>query len=95
MVDLTNTPLDQLKPLQFACDHWFPPAHHGKKYSVKSLYRWARYGLRGVKLKVLYTTSGAVTSESAVREFITLIDKERRTPTDTSMTEEEMAAAGF
>lgn len=95
MVDLSETPLEQLQPLQFACDNWFPPSRTGKRYSVKSLYRWARHGLRGVKLKVLYTTSGAITSEAAVREFMKLIDRTRRTSGDTSMTEEEMAAAGF
>lgn len=95
MVDLSKISLDQLQPLQFACDHWFPAGRNGKPYSVKSLYRWARHGLRGVKLKVLFTTNSAVTSETAVREFLTLIDKQRRNPVDTSMTEEEMAAAGL
>lgn len=95
-VDLNTTPASQLKPLQYAADNWFPPSPaSGQAYTVQSLYRWARKGIRGIQLTVLYTGSGAVTSEAAVKEFLSKIDRSRRLPDSVAATDEQLSAAGL
>jgi hypothetical protein len=56
----------------------------GKKPSPKSIYRWARGGLRGVVLETIRTPYGICTTQEFLEEFLdSLNDKSTLTPPTT------------
>lgn len=75
---LADSPTDELRPLSYARRRWIPRRHNGKPVSPSTIFRWARKGVRGVKLPVLFTPTGAVTSEKACRHFLEEVDRVRR-----------------
>ena len=77
-VNLSAANAEELKPIDFARRWWFPRRDNNKPTSAATVHRWAREGVHGVKLAVLYTTDGAVTSEAACREFQLRIDQAKR-----------------
>lgn len=57
------------------------PRRRGKKVHASTLWRWAKYGVRGRKLDALLTPSGYLTSVEAVaRFFASLADLEAGKP---------------
>lgn len=58
---------EHLVPLSEAAQ--FCPRRRGKPRHPQTLARWARLGCRGVKLEVMETPSGPVTSQDAVVRF--------------------------
>jgi hypothetical protein len=76
---------ETLKPLGYARKRWIPWNSDNKPVSPASINRWTRKGVMGVKLAVVYTPAGAVTSEAACRQFLAEVDRVRRG---------EMASAG-
>lgn len=77
-VDLSATPAEQLKPVGYARRWWIPRRHQNRPISPSTFYRWGKKGVKGVKLKLLFTPDGAVTSEAACREFLNAVDVARR-----------------
>lgn len=51
---LADTPAELLKPINYARAHWIPRRNGGAPISPATLYRWARKGVHGVRLQVLY-----------------------------------------
>ena len=96
---IADTPADLLRPINYARSHWIPRRDGGKPVSPATLYRWIKQGTHGVKLKALFTPSGCVTSEAAVREFLAAVDLARRSTVRDSQlidaSESELAAAGL
>lgn len=78
MVDLTQAPMEDLRPVTYARKWWIPRNQHNKPVSPATVYRWAKCGIRGVRLKLIYSPSGALTSQDAVREFLKEVDRVRR-----------------
>lgn len=80
-VDLLETDPEDLESLSYARQNWLP--RNGKRcVSPGTVYRWARYGVSGVVLKVLFTSGGAVTSLAACKEFLREVDRARRAELD-------------
>lgn len=77
-VDLSTTPADKLRSIDDARRFWFPRRPQNRPVSPSTVYRWAKKGVKGVRLKLLYTAAGAVTSEAACQEFLTQVDAARR-----------------
>ena len=94
---LQNEPIENLMPLEIARKSWVPKRSTDKPISTATIYRWAKRGCCGVKLEVLYTPDGAVTSRAAVMEFLAAVDKARRggPPERLQATDEELCAAGL
>ena len=63
------------------------PKVDGRRVHVNTLWRWCRKGLRGVRLEHLHIGSRIVTSEEAIRRFLTALTEaeepiRRRMPLD-------------
>ena len=85
-VELLNNPVaETLRPLGYARRRWIPWNSNNKPISPQTINRWTRKGVKGVKLAVVYTPAGAVTSEAACLRFLAEVDRVRR---------DGMAAAG-
>ncbi len=83
--DLLATDAELLKPLGYARRWWIPRREENRPVSPATINRWVRKGVKGVRLQVIYTPDGAVTSEAACRQFLAEVDRVRR---------EDMASAG-
>ena len=84
-VDLLVTDVELLKPLGYARRWWIPRREENRPVSPATINRWVRKGVKGVRLQVIYTPDGAVTSEAACRQFLAEVDRVRR---------DDMASAG-
>ena len=99
-IELLNDPVaETLRPLGYARKWWIPRDANNKPVSPQTINRWARKGVKGVKLSVIYTPSGAVTSEAACREFLAEVDRVRRGELDAAgaldATDEQLRAVGL
>jgi hypothetical protein len=94
---LRGTAAENLRPLEYARKWWIPRNAQNKPVSSATVYRWAKRGVCGIKLKVLFTADGAVTSEAAVRDFLRQVDAARRAEfaEKTSATPAQLATAGL
>jgi len=96
---IVDTPAELLQPINYARAHWIPRRDGGKPVSPATLYRWIKKGVHGVKLQALFTPSGCVTSEQAVRDFLELVDQARRSVVSSSnlldASEIQLKAAGL
>ncbi|MCP4511291.1 MAG: hypothetical protein GY826_33395 [Fuerstiella sp.] len=70
--------VEELKPLAYARRWWLPRRHNNRPVSSSTVNRYARHGVLGVTLEVVFTTDGAVTSESACKAFLAEVDRVRR-----------------
>ena len=59
-------------PLTKVGDH-IPPGRFGKRLHRATAFRWARYGLRGVKLETIRVGGRACTSLEALERFFALL----------------------
>jgi len=97
---LLETPKD-LRPLTDAAQWWIPRRFNNRPVSTATLHRWAKRGVKGVKLDVVYTADGAVTSREACRRFLAAVDAARRaemqekSEADYPATEDQLKAAGL
>lgn len=98
-VQLLETPAEYLKPVDYARRWWFPRRNENRPVSPSTVYRWAKRGVQGVRLKLLFTPDGAVTSEAACREFLSQVDRVRRdgmaAESCIDATDQELAKAGL
>ena len=98
-VELTTTPAEALKPIDFARRKWIPRRDGNRPVSPSTMYRWAKKGVKGIRLKILFTPGEAVTSEAACREFMRRVDEARRSEfTDATVVDvsnSELIAAGL
>ena len=97
ITDLISETVESLRPVDYARKWWVPRHADNKPISTSTMYRWIKRGVKGVKLRALYTTAGAVTSEVACKEFLSRVDAARRAelqPTEET-TPEQLAAAGL
>ncbi len=99
-VDLLQTDPEDLQSLAYARRNWLP--RNGKRFvSPATVYRWARHGVSGVRLKALFTSGGAVTSLEACKEFMREVDAARRAELDArksqsvDATDDELESAGL
>ena len=94
---IIETPAELLKPINYARAHWIPRRDGGNPVSPATMYRWIKKGAHGVKLQALFTPSGCVTSEQAVRDFLSSVDEARRSVVRDSnlldATEDQLKAA--
>lgn len=83
MIDLRH---EKLLTLAEAARHPSLPARRrGKRVHVSSLYRYAKTGIRGVKLEVVRFAGNLCTSEKALQRFceaLTQIDSNRSSITN-------------
>ncbi len=97
--DLLNNPVaETLRPLGYARKWWIPRNASNKPISPATINRWARKGVKGIRLPVLYTPAGAVTSEAACRQFLAEVDRMRRDGMATAAidaTEDQLRAVGL
>jgi len=100
MSGLLEQPKD-LRPLTDAAQWWIPRRFNNRPVSTATLHRWARKGVKGVRLEVIFTADGAVTSRDACRRFLSAVDAARRaeihqkSEADYPATEDQMQAAGL
>ena len=96
---LNNAAAETLKPLGYARKRWIPRRGNNKPVSPGTIHRWARDGVKGVKLAVVYAPGGAVTSEAACREFLAEVDRVRRGEVTAAAvldaTDDELRAVGL
>ncbi|MEO2014347.1 MAG: hypothetical protein ABGZ53_08220 [Fuerstiella sp.] len=76
-VNLWETTVDELGSLAYARRNWLQ-RNNDKVVSPATTYRWVKKGVCGVKLRVLFTSAGCVTSEEACKDFIRNVDAARR-----------------
>ena len=97
--DLLNNPVaETLRPLGYARKWWIPRNTSNKPISPATIHRWARKGVKGIRLPVLYTPAGAVTSEAACRQSLAEVDRMRRDGMATAAidaTEDQLRAVGL
>ena len=99
-INLLDKPVaETLRPLGYARKFWIPRRADNRPISPATIHRWARKGTKGVKLAVVYTPAGAVTSEAACREFLTEVDGVRRNTMSSveviDATEDQLRVAGL
>jgi len=98
-VELLNDPVaETLRPLGYARKWWIPRNASNKPISPATIHRWARKGVKGIRLPVLYTPAGAVTSEAACRQSLAEVDRMRRDGMATAAidaTEDQLRAVGL
>lgn len=101
MTDLCEADATDLRPLSYARMHWVPRDEYGRIVSAPTMYRWARRGVCGEKLDVLYTPQGAATTQASVIDFLRRVDAARRAefepvkPENYAADDAQMAAAGL
>ena len=89
--------IEELRSLSHARRNWFPKPDGGRDISPATIHRWVRYGVHGVRLEVVHTPRGAVTSRSACQQFLHDVDQARRAkmPETQDVTDEELASVGL
>jgi Protein of unknown function (DUF1580) len=64
--------IEQLLPFAQAVEH-VPRRRRGKKLHVGTLYRWARDGVAGVRLEIVYVGSSPMTTVEALHRFFAAV----------------------
>jgi hypothetical protein len=65
MIDLER---DGVMSFRQAAD-WLPRRHRGRKVAITTLWRWSKYGVKGVKLETTRVGRTHVTSREALQRF--------------------------
>jgi hypothetical protein len=74
MIDIRN---EKLITLAEAARHpALPRRRRGKRPHVASLYRYAKYGIRGVRLETTRWAGSLVTSEAALQRFVEALSRQ-------------------
>ncbi len=60
---------EDILPLRVAARRWLPKRPSGRRLSYNSIYRWAKKGLRGVKLETVCVGGTIYTSREALARF--------------------------
>ncbi len=58
--------------------HWLPGRQPGKRIGISTIFRWASYGIRGVRLETLMVGGIRCTSEDALKRFFKRLEHPER-----------------
>jgi hypothetical protein len=73
MIDINS---EQVGPFTEAAG-WVPRCRGGKKVAVSTFWRWARYGIAGVRLETIYCGTVRCTSREALQRFFERVSEAR------------------